>query len=124
MSVLIRGCKFDGCWRYPKLADRMRFHGLRARSLANLLRTSRNFCSARPNVSDDRTRRFLDYLANEYKNKSWRNNSLIDFVDLNASGGLLSERVQLVENIQNLHDLGKRDMPAVITIDIIRNDSQ
>lgn len=69
---------------------------------------------------DDRTRRFLDYLANEYKNKTRRSNSFLDFVDLNASGGLLSERVQLVENIQNLHDLGKWGMPAMTIIDIIR----
>lgn len=56
---------------------------------------------------DDRIKKFLNYLANEYKNKSWKNNNFIEFVDLNASGDLLSERVQLIENIQNLHDLGR-----------------
>jgi len=59
---------------------------------------------------DDRTKKFLDYLANEYKNKSLENNNFIEFIDLNASSSLLSERVQLIENIQNLHDLEQQDV--------------
>lgn len=121
MFLLIRRCKFDGHWRYLKLVGRMRFHELHARSLTNLF--WRNFCSAKPNTLDNRTRRFLDYLANEYKNKSWRSNSFVDF-DLNASGGLLSERAQLVENIQNLQDLGKQGMLVITITGIICNDSQ
>jgi len=73
--------------------------------------TWRNVCDthASPSILDDgRAKRFLDYLANEYKNRSWENNNLIDFIDLNASGDLLSERMQLIKNIQNLHDLGKQ----------------
>lgn len=86
----------------------MKLHELHA-SLTNLIWTSRNFCNARAksNVLDDRTKKFLNYLANEYKNKSWKNNNFVEFIDFNAFGGLLSERVQLVENIQNLHDLGR-----------------
>ncbi|TGZ51969.1 peptide chain release factor 1-like, mitochondrial [Temnothorax longispinosus] len=112
MSLLIRRCKFDNYWRYPKLVNRIKFHELHAWSLTNLIWSSRNFCNAqaKPNILDDRTKKFLDYLANEYKNKSLRNNNLIDFVDLNASGGLLSKRVQLIENIQSLHDLGQQDI--------------
>jgi len=81
---------------------------LHAWSLTNLIWTSRNFCNvhAGPNILKDTTKKFLDYLANEYKNKSWKNN-MIDFIDLNAFGDLLSKRVQLVENIQNLYDLGR-----------------
>lgn len=59
---------------------------------------------------DDRTKKFLDYLANEYKNKSLESNNFVKFIDLNASSSLLSERVQLIENIQNLHDLGKQSI--------------
>lgn len=108
MSLLIRRCKLNSYWRYQKLVNRTKLHELHAWSLTNLIWTSRNFCNvhARPNILDDRIKQFLDYLANEYKNKSWKNNNFIKFVDLNA-GDLLSERVQLIENIQNLHDLGR-----------------
>lgn len=124
MSLLIRRCKFDSYWRYPKLVNRIKLGELHAWSFTNL--TWRNFCNAHagPNILDDgRTRRFLDYLANEYKNKSWENNNLIDFIDLNASGDLLSERVQLIENIRNLYDLGKQGM-LIVTTDIIHNISR
>ncbi|XP_011876390.1 PREDICTED: peptide chain release factor 1-like, mitochondrial isoform X1 [Vollenhovia emeryi] len=112
MSLLMRRCKFDGYWRYPKLVNRIKFHELRVSSSTNnLIWTWRNFSNAHaaPSVLDDRTKKFLNYLANEYKNNSWKNNHLIDFVDLNASGDLLSERLQLVKDIQNLHDLGQQD---------------
>lgn len=109
MSLLIRRCKFDSYWRYLKLVNRIKLHELRAWSFTNL--TCRNVCNAHANPSildDGIAKRFLDHLANEYKNRSWKNNNLIDFIDLNASGDLLSERMQLIENIQNLHNLGKQ----------------
>ncbi|XP_011166852.1 peptide chain release factor 1-like, mitochondrial [Solenopsis invicta] len=112
MSLLIRRCKFDNYWRYPKLVNRIKLDELHARSLTNLISTLRHFCNARakPNILDDKTKKFLDYLANEYKNNSWKNNNFVNFMDFNAFDGLLSERVQLIENIQNLHDLGQQDI--------------
>lgn len=83
---------------------------LRASSLINL-KIFRNFCNvhANPNISDDRIRRCLDYLAEEYKNEFHRNNNLLEIIDLNASGNLLRDRTLLVENIQSLQDLAKQD---------------
>ncbi|XP_012533154.1 peptide chain release factor 1-like, mitochondrial [Monomorium pharaonis] len=108
MSLLIRRCKFDSYWRYSKLVNRIESQ---EHTLTNQIWISRNFCNihAKPNVLD-KTKRFLDYLANEYKNKSWKNNNFFDFIDFNASDSLLSKRVQLMENIQNLHDLGQQDI--------------
>lgn len=112
MSLLIRRCKFKNYWQYPKLINLIKLDELHTWSLTSLIWTSRHFCNAhaRSNILEKRTKKFLDYLANEYKNKSWRKNNLTDFIDLNASGVLLSERVQLIENIQNLHDLGQQDV--------------
>ncbi|KYQ53951.1 Peptide chain release factor 1-like, mitochondrial [Trachymyrmex zeteki] len=108
MSLLVRRCKFDSYW-YSTFVNRLKLHKLHAWSLTNLIWTSTSFCNAhaKPNILDDRTKKFLDYLTNEYRNKSWQSNNFIDFIDLNASGSLFNERVQLVENIQNLHDLGQ-----------------
>ncbi|KYM97594.1 Peptide chain release factor 1-like, mitochondrial [Cyphomyrmex costatus] len=107
MSLLVRRCKF---W-YPTLVNKLKLHKLHAWSLTNLIWTSRSFCNAhaKPSILDDRAKKFLDYLMNEYRNKSWQSNNFIDFVDLNASSNLFNERVQLVENIQNLDDLGQQD---------------
>lgn len=68
----------------------------------------RNLCNTyvSPNNLDNRIRRCLDYLANEYKNETLKDN-LLEFVNLNTTSGLLNKRIQLVENIQNLQDLGK-----------------
>ncbi|KYN19718.1 PREDICTED: peptide chain release factor 1-like, mitochondrial [Trachymyrmex cornetzi] len=111
MSLLVRRCKFDSCW-YSTLVNRLKLHELHAWSLTNLIWTLRSFCNARakPNILDDKTKKFLDYLTNEYRNKSWQSNNFVDFVDLNASGSLFNKRVQLMENIQNLHDLGQQDV--------------
>ncbi|KAG5328072.1 RF1ML factor, partial [Acromyrmex charruanus] len=119
MSLLVRRCKFDSCW-YSTLVNRLKLHELHAWSLTNLIWTSSRFCNAhaKPNIFDDKTKKFLDYLTNEYRNKSWQRNNFIDFIDLNASGSLFNERVQLMENIQNLHNLGKWSMFSM-TIDII-----
>lgn len=123
MSMLIRRCQFDNYWQYSKLVNRTKFHELHAWSLTNLFWTSRNFCNARLNILNDRTKKFLDYLANEYKNKSLESNNFIEFIDLNASSSLLSERVQLIENIQNLHDLGRVSLLQQLTLfTIIYND--
>lgn len=61
----------------------------------------------RPNISDDRIRKCLDYLVKEYKNEFRENSDLLEFINLNVSGNLLNDRVRLLENIQNLQDLGK-----------------
>lgn len=91
-----------------KLINPVKIRELRISSLINL-RSVRNLCNLHvsPNILDDRIRRCLDYVANQYKNKSLENNSFFEFIDLNTIDGLLNERVQLVENIQNLQDLGE-----------------
>lgn len=106
MSLLIRRCGFDNYWRYMKLINPVKIRELHI-SLINL-RYVRNLCNLHvsSNILDNRIRRCLDYVANQYKNKSWENN-FFEFIDLNTIDGLLNERVQLVENIQNLQDLGE-----------------
>ncbi|KAL0134725.1 hypothetical protein PUN28_001480 [Cardiocondyla obscurior] len=111
MSLLIRRCKFDSYWRYLKLVNRIQCHELHARSLTNFVFALRTFCNThvRLNIVGNETKKFLDYLTNEYKNQSWRDNNFINFINLNSSCDLLKERIQLVENIQNLHELGQQD---------------
>lgn len=108
MSLLIRRCRFDNYWQYMKLRNLVKIRELHVSSLINL-EFVRNFCNSHvsPNILDDKIRRCLDYVTKEYKNKSWKNNNFFEFIDLRTFGGLLDERVHLVENIQNLQDLGK-----------------
>ncbi|XP_070172503.1 peptide chain release factor 1-like, mitochondrial [Polyergus mexicanus] len=109
MSLLIRRCGFDNYRRYMKLINPVKIRELHI-SLINL-GSVRNLCNLHvsSNILDNRIRRCLDYVANQYKNKSWENN-YFEFIDLNTIDGLLNERVQLVENIQNLQDLAKQDV--------------
>ncbi|EFN79544.1 Peptide chain release factor 1-like, mitochondrial [Harpegnathos saltator] len=58
---------------------------------------------------DGRVKRCLDYLANEYKNKTLKSNSFFESISRDTTSGLLDKRIQLVENIQNLQDLVKQD---------------
>lgn len=111
MSLLIRRCRLDNYWRCTKLVKRTAFgYELRASSHLNLKTSARHLCDARANsnVLDDKIRKCLDYLADEYKSEIWKNDSLLELIDLNAIGGLLNERTKLVENIQNLQDLGRQ----------------
>ncbi|XP_050455366.1 peptide chain release factor 1-like, mitochondrial [Cataglyphis hispanica] len=111
MSLLIRRCGFNNYWRYMKLINPVKIRELHISSLINP-RSVRNLCNLHvsPNILDDRIRRCLDYVANQYKNKSLKNNNFFEFIDLNTIDGLLNERIQLVENIQNLQDLAKQDV--------------
>ncbi|KAL6263731.1 hypothetical protein P5V15_003817 [Pogonomyrmex californicus] len=112
MSLLIRRYKLDSLLRYVKFVNSIKLHELYVLPLTNLILISRNFCNthAKSNISNQSTKKFLDYLANEYKNKSWENKNLTEFIDLKSSGNLLNERLQLIDNIQNLHDLVQQDV--------------
>lgn len=72
-------------------------------------KVNRNLChmQASSSILDDTVRKCLDYLVNEYKNETLRDKELLEFIDLNTTSKLLNKRIQLIENIQNLQDLGK-----------------
>lgn len=105
MSILIRKCRFADYRWYTKL---MKKRELCFPTLSNQ-KVMRNLCSAHlsQNNLHDRIRRYLDYLVNQYKNKTLKDKSLLEIIDLINTNGLLNKRIQLVENIQNLQDLGK-----------------
>ncbi|XP_014480103.1 PREDICTED: peptide chain release factor 1-like, mitochondrial [Dinoponera quadriceps] len=107
MSLLIRKCGFTNYRWYTKLVKTrelcfpMLFHQKVARNLSSM--------HVSPKQLDNRIRKCLDYLVNEYKNETLRDNSLLQLIDLNTTSGLLNKRIQLLENIENLHDLVKQD---------------
>jgi len=107
MSLLIRKCIFDNYWQYSKFVKLTNIYELRKSPLINLI-TLKSLCNthANPNILNDRIRKCLDYLTNEYKKESWQNNKNFDFIDFNTSC-LLNERMQFIENLQSLRDLGK-----------------
>lgn len=94
-----------------KLLNPAKIRELHVSSLINL-KFVRNLCSTHvsPNILDDRIGRCLNYITNEYKNKSWKNNKFFEFIELNTFDGLLNQRMHLVENIQNLQALAKHDI--------------
>jgi len=55
---------------------------------------------------EDKIRRCLDYVTKKYKNEASKS-TFFEFIDLKTVGGLLDDRAHLVENIQNLQDLGE-----------------
>jgi len=75
--------------------------------LTNLI-ILKSLCNAHanPNILNDRIRKCLDYLTNEFKKETWQNNKNFDFIDFNACS-LLNERIEFMENLQGLRDLGK-----------------
>jgi len=107
MSLLIRKCIFDNYWQYSKFVKCTNIYELRILPLINLI-TLKNMCNTHtnPNILNDRIRKCLDYLTNEYKKESWQKNKNFDFIDFNTSS-LLNERMQFIENLQSLRDLGK-----------------
>lgn len=112
MSWLIQRCKFDYYRRYAMLVKSTKTGKSRVPSHVNLnggiSRCLYNASSM--SILDDKTKRCLDYIADEYKNETWMNNDLLDFIDWNVAGGLLTERIKLVDNIRNLQDLAKQDV--------------
>lgn len=103
MSLLIRKWVLDNYWQYNKFVKSTKICVLRQTNLGAALR---DMCNAHGSILNDRVRRCLDYLANEYKSESLQSNKTFDFINFHASC-LLNERVQLIENIESLRDLGE-----------------
>ncbi|XP_020297012.1 peptide chain release factor 1-like, mitochondrial [Pseudomyrmex gracilis] len=110
MSLLIRKCRFNKYWKCGDFVNLSRIHELHVSS-ATRLKLTRHLCGthASPQILNDKVRRCLDYLGNEYKSGSWENINDLGLIDLSASSNLLSKRVQLVENIRDLQELAKED---------------
>lgn len=108
MSLLIRQCKFNNYWRHTKFTNLRKIRELCVSS-SNNLNISKHSCNihATPDVPNDKIKRCLDYITNEYKNNTKISSILLDFIDLNTTSNLLKERIQLIENINSLQDLGK-----------------
>lgn len=106
MSLLIRKCRFNEYWKCRDFVNLSRIHELHASSATRIINLTRHLCSTGPQILNDKVRRCLDYLGNEYKSGSWENINDLGLIDLSASSNLLSKRVQLVENIQDLQELG------------------
>ncbi|XP_043503025.1 peptide chain release factor 1-like, mitochondrial [Polistes fuscatus] len=89
------------------LIDLNRFNNLKG--LFRLL--SSNALPSRLNlpISDNSIRKYLDYLSDVYKSNRWKENNLFQMIDVRSMSDILNERINIIENIQNLQELGKED---------------
>ncbi|XP_018357174.1 PREDICTED: peptide chain release factor 1-like, mitochondrial isoform X2 [Trachymyrmex septentrionalis] len=108
MSLLVRRCKFDSCW-YSTLVNRLKLNELPTWSLTNLIWTSRSFCNAHAKLKilDDKTKKFLDYLMNEYRNKSWQRQQDVEIKKLAEEETMLYK--------EQLNELDERLLHMILT---------
>ncbi|KAI4487597.1 hypothetical protein M0804_005746 [Polistes exclamans] len=89
------------------LIDLNRFNNLKG--LFRLL--SSNALPLRLNlpISNNSIRKYLDYLSDVYKSNRWKENNLFQIIDVRSMSDILNERINIIENIKNLQELGKED---------------
>ncbi|XP_043672471.1 peptide chain release factor 1-like, mitochondrial [Vespula pensylvanica] len=72
---------------------------------------SNNVFASRLNLplSDNSIRKYLDYLSDVYQNDQWKENNFVKMINIRSMAGMLEERINIMENVKYLQDIGKED---------------